>query len=291
MTMRIAAVVPTVNRHEALLRAVEGLRAQSIPLEQIVVSAPTWEGIPGGLRDAGDLELVIGSRGASRQRNVGVQAVREDVEVIIFLDDDSVPRQDLAENVAEVFRDPEVVAMTGRMACDGAAEGREIPAAELMTALEGSHALDQLVEQVPSETLYGCNMAIRRDAILSTPFDEALPLYSWLEDLDVARRLRARGRVVRDSRCVVAHQGSASGGRTQHVRFGYSCVANPLYLRKKGSLGWADVARLIAKPTLGNFRGLLGPDSVSRRLRLQGEGAALIDLLRGRLTPGRIQQL
>lgn len=289
--MRIAAVVPTVNRHEALLRAVEGLRTQSMPLEQIVVSAPTWEGIPGSLRDAADLELVVGSRGASRQRNVGVQAVREDVEVIIFLDDDSVPRRDLAEKVAEVFRDPDVVAMTGRMACDGAAEGREIPAEELTKALEESHALDGIVEQAPSDTLYGCNMAIRREAIRDTPFDEALPLYSWLEDLDVARRLRARGRVVRDSRCVVAHQGSASGGRTQHMRFGYSSVANPLYLRKKGSLGWADVARLIARPTFGNLKGLAGPDRPARALRLQGELKALGDLLRGELAPERIKEI
>ncbi|MEL4357781.1 MULTISPECIES: glycosyltransferase family 2 protein [unclassified Luteococcus] len=289
--MKVGAVVPSVNRPDALARVVRALRHQTQPLDQLVISVPDLRGIPEEVQHDAGVQLVVGSRGASAQRNAGVAALRPEIDVVVFLDDDSVPREDYVEAVAQAFAQaPDVVALTGRMARDGAAEHRELSEEELTAALVDSHGED-LVEVRPSRELYGCNMAVRSGAARSNPFDEQLPAYSWLEDLDLARRLERQGRVVHDPRCVVAHQGNASGGREQHLRFGYSCVANPVYLRRKGSLQWRDVIRLVGRPTVGNLRGLFGQDAVTRRARLRGELLALRDLVGRRLSPVRILEI
>jgi GT2 family glycosyltransferase len=63
-------------------------------------------------------------------------------------------------------------------------------------------------------------------------FDENLPLYGWLEDVDFCRRLAPYGRIVRNARTAGVHLGSNSG-RTSGVCYGYSQIANPLYLWRK----------------------------------------------------------
>lgn len=290
--LRIAAVIPTVNRPDALLRVVRSLREQTRPVSQIVISAPTLDGVPQEVCDAVGVDVVTGFRGASRQRNAAVDRLARDTDIVIFLDDDSLAREDLVESHATVFEDSNVIAVTGRMACDGAASRVEHTPEDMAAALAASHSLDAQTEQYPAGSLYGCNMAIRYQAILDTPFDEALPLYSWLEDLDVARRLQRLGAVVYDSRCVVAHQGNNSGGRTQHVRFGYSTVANAVHLRRKGSLTRRDLVKLIGRPVAGNLRGLVIRHSREAALaRLRGQSLACADLLRGRVTPERITTL
>lgn len=292
MKLRVGAVIPSVDRKDALERAVSALLDQTRPLAQLVVVLPDVEGLPPSSAADDRVDVVIGPRGASCQRNAGVARLDSDVDVVIFLDDDSVPRSDYVDSVHTVMtKHPEVVALTGRMACDGAAERREFSPAEMQAALVASHEVDTPHVQRPSSSLYGCNMAIRREAIAAIPFDEALPLYSWLEDLDVARRLAGIGEVVFDSRCVVAHQGNASGGRTQHIRFGYSSVANPIHLKVKGSLGWSDLARLVGKPAVANLRGLFSADRSWRSQRLRGQAMAVQDFLCRRMSPGRITEL
>lgn len=293
MTLKISAVVPTVSRHDALIRLVDALQSQTQPLAQLVLSVPDASvAIPASLGERPGVTVVTSGKGAARQRNTGIAALGPETDVVVFLDDDSVPREDYVAQVDAVFSEsPDIVGMTGRMARDGAVEKVELSPVELGEALARSHAEDGAEQQTPSSSLYGCNMAIRYSDIVATPFDEGLPLYSWLEDLDVARRLRSRGRVVRDPRCVVAHQGNSSGGRTQHIRFGYSSVANPLYLKEKGSIGWVDVMRLVGVPLAGNLRGLVGAGSAERRERLRGQGMAVTDLVRGRLNPGRIAEM
>ena len=66
-------------------------------------------------------------------------------------------------------------------------------------------------------------------------FDENLPLYGWAEDVDFCRQLATYGRIVENARTTGVHLGSNSG-RTSGVCFGYSQIANPLYLWRKGTL-------------------------------------------------------
>lgn len=103
-------------------------------------------------------------------------------------------------------------------------------------------------------------------AARDVPFDERLPLYSWLEDLDFCRRMMARhGRVVKAMGVVAVHQGSNSGGRVAHQRLGYSQVANYVYLHRKGSAHTTEAWRLVARPVLACLVGSVVGDNTMGR--------------------------
>ena len=65
-------------------------------------------------------------------------------------------------------------------------------------------------------------------------FDDNLPLYGWLEDIDFARSIAPYGRVVKSMLLRGVHLG-VKRGRTSGVKLGYSQIANPLYMLRKGT--------------------------------------------------------
>jgi hypothetical protein len=122
-------------------------------------------------------------------------------------------------------------------------------------------------------------------------FDEKLPLYGWQEDTDFSRRLARYGTIARSERLLGVHLGT-KGGRTSGVRLGYSQVANPIYLVRKGSVSMGYAAKLICKNLLANHSRLLAPEPwIDRPGRCKGHWIAILDLVRGRDDPRRILML
>src|SRR6202040_3955084 len=94
---------------------------------------------------------------------------------------------------------------------------------------------------------YGCNMAFRLKPIVShnVVFDDNLPLYGWQEDIDFSRRVLPYGRIVRSKSLRGVHLGIKLG-RTSGVRFGYSQIANPIYLTRKGTMSRKHARTIIS---------------------------------------------
>ena len=132
-------------------------------------------------------------------------------------------------------------------------------------------------------------MAVRLEQVRrhGLTFDETLPLYAWLEDVDFSRSIAAHGRIARAEWAYGVHLG-VSGGRQSGQKLGYSQVANPIYLMGKGTCSWKKglnhIARNVAANLYGAARGERVPD---RAGRLYGNARALGDLFRRRLTPVR----
>lgn len=289
--MRVSVVVPVVDRNESLRRLLGSLAHQTLLPEQVVVSVPDPERIDPELRQHPLVTLVSGAKGAAAQRNAGMRAVHDGVDLIVFVDDDTVLEEQYLERACDVMADPGIVALNGRVVRDGVAAKRPLRPEEMSEAMRQAAAArgDGVT---PIGGLYGMNMVVRAQDALETPFDEALPLYSWLEDLDFSHRLARRGRMVRAEACICVHEGSASGGRTQHLRLGYSQVSNVLHLLRKGTVRRREALRLIGRPLLASLWGsLASPEADRRRARLRGMGLALADAARGRITPGRITRL
>lgn len=286
---RVASVLASAGRPDLLLEIVGHARAQRGVRMQIVVCVPDEASLPEGGLD--DDVIVVHARGLAAQRNRGLAEVR-DAEVVLFFDDDAVPRDDYALQSALFLRaHPDVVALTGRVLADGAT-GEEITRDDARRLLARSEGEPRVGEWRRSRELYGCNMAFRGSVVPDLSFDERLPLYSWLEDHDVARRLMRSGTLAAVTDCVAVHRGTKSGGRTAHLRLGYSQVMNPAYLARKGSFPlWLVAHETLFRCGKNLVRASRGPESTWRRRRLHGNALAALDVLRGRFEPERILEL
>ncbi|MFZ5619011.1 MAG: glycosyltransferase family 2 protein, partial [Pseudomonadota bacterium] len=104
-------------------------------------------------------------------------------------------------------------------------------------------------------------------------------------------RARLWGALFCTSRLVGAHLG-VKGGRTSGVRFGYSQIMNPVYLRLKGTMGLHHAFDNLYRNFLSNHARLFAPEPyIDRRGRVKGNWMAIADILRGRITPERISRL
>lgn len=278
---RPRAVIDPIN---AILAASPSLRSSGITVHGII-SAPSESDVDGVSIPEG-WKLILGTRGAAAQRNVALEALPRDTDFVFFFDDDAIPRSDYLSTAVKAFDAyPEVLAITGWPVVDGAPSQREIAVDEAQDALKLSFSTipvgDMGVVSTQHRELYGCNFAVRWPALSDLRFDGRLPLYSWLEDHDYACRTLKLGPIAKVTGCVVAHRGSASGGRLSHRRFGYSQVANPIYLWQKGSFPFAVAAREVFRPVAKNLAlaALPGSQGQLRRARLDGNLRAALDIV------------
>lgn len=275
----------SAGRPQLLAEVLEGLQHQTLRGYRLVLSVPDAASLPAAVPPGA---LVVHARGLAAQRNAGLDAVPEATHVFFF-DDDALPRADFLERAMAFFADhPEVVGLTGRVLLDGAT-GEAVPEQVAHDALAASLAEPPSGRWSRGRELYGCNFAYRRSAAPAERFDERLPLYSWLEDHDFARRLMRHGVLAKVEDCAVVHRGVKSGGRTAHERLGYSQVMNPVHLLRKGSfplwLAASEIGRRLAKNLV---RAPFHAERDWRRERLLGNARAAADVLRGRITPERV---
>jgi glycosyltransferase involved in cell wall biosynthesis len=234
----------------------------------------------------------IGKRGLTAQRNTILSAAR-DADVIVFFDDDFFPQLNYLEEVERLFLGhADVVALTGRPMQDGAnGPGVEAELALRLIAADVSAPTAEVL--APTYGTYGCNMSFRMEPIRQhgVLFDENLPLYGWQEDIDFSRQLAPFGRIVDANVLRGVHLGT-KGGRTSGARFGYSQVANPVYLIRKGTMSVGFAAPLMWRNVLANAGRSFRPEPwIDRRGRLWGNWLALWDLITRRTSPHRILEL
>jgi GT2 family glycosyltransferase len=291
---KIAVGFATAGRRDILTEALRELSRQT-RLPDIVVVCPAAE------TDCDSAEaakhpypvlVVKGPHGLSAQRNAILDVAR-DFAILVFFDDDFFPLPSYLAEVELCFAaQPTVVATSGHVIANGiTGPGLSVAAARTALAAFEQPAVDQpLMDQYNA---YGCNMALRLAPVHGhgLRFDENLPLYGWLEDVDFCRRLAPYGRIVRNARTVGVHLGSNSG-RTSGVRFGYSQIANPLYLWRKGSLCLNRALGQMSRNLFANLAKSIRPEPwVDRRGRVLGNALGFFDLFLARLHPRRILDL
>ncbi|HJW13006.1 MAG TPA: glycosyltransferase [Albitalea sp.] len=293
--MNVVIGIATAGRREQMrLTLAQIARQQRLP-DRIVIC-------PAGADDYDDaaapaiacpVDVVRGPRGLTAQRNA-ILAACCDADIVVFMDDDFYPAPDYVEQVIALFGDhPDIVVATNHPVRDGAT-GPGIPHDEAVRIVDSLPAPAQAAPRI-SHTYggYGCNMSVRVATAHAhrVHFDTNLPLYGWLEDIDFSRRMSPHGRVVQCNALRGVHL-ATKRGRTSGLRFGYSQIANPLYLLGKGSMSreyaWRQIGRNVAK----NLARAAWPEPwVDRRGRLRGNLVAVFDWLRGRLDPRRVQML
>lgn len=291
--LRIAVGIATAGRPKIIAAALEELSEQSRVADAMIVCAPSEADVRDVKKSSANTEIILGVNGLTKQRNAILRRSL-DCDVVVFFDDDFFPERTYLERMERLFlQHGEVVLATGHVILDGILG----PGLDIERAREALKT-DAMIDTSESEyhdvyNGYGCNMAIRLAAIRRTAmtFDEDLPLYGWLEDVDFSRRLRREGRVVKLSAARGVHLG-IKAGRQSGLRLGYSQVANPLYLAQNGTVAWSRALYLIARNIGANCVRVLRPEPyVDRVGRLGGNAMGLSDLFRRRLHPTRILEL
>jgi hypothetical protein len=290
--MRIAVAVASIKRSEEIGQLLTQLSRQSSPASKIVLSLEQVSDAPPALNS--NVDVILGSRGLTRQRNRAIEAVLPDSDILVFFDDDFLPCDDALAGIVDTFSaNPDIVGATGCVLRDGVTHGGLAyeEALAYLTA-DRSNPRAELLEFVDIDSVYGCNMAFRVSAIRELRFDENLPLYGWQEDVDFAGQLLAKGgRVVKTNAFSGVHRG-VTRGRTPGVALGYSQIVNPIYLMKKGTMRPAKALNLMAGNLIANHVKSVRPEKfIDRAGRMRGNWLGLLHLLAGKTDPARILQL
>ena len=285
----VSVLIATYGRASVLHDTIASLQRQSLkPAEVVVVASDRRHVLDATTRLAG-VTLVLSETGLCVQRNAAIRAVRAGCSLMVFLDDDVELHPSYLEKMHRLFQsDRDLVLATGLVLADGAkTSGIVRPDAERIIRDAGGEPHDPAADDVsPTWTTYGCNMAVRPSVTKHVQFDERLPLYAWLEDLDFAASCSRFGKVVRYGCAQIVHLGTKSG-RVSERRVGFSQIMNSYYIARKSNLTYRKMlVSYWGKPFLSNLTmSLLPQRHMDRRERLIGNLKALVLVLQGRCAP------
>jgi GT2 family glycosyltransferase len=240
----VSLVIPTVDRHQALYNLLRHLEHQSRPPDEIVLVDQSARG-DARVSDYASVRTRvrlhrIAERGLPNARNVGVRLATGDV--VLFLDDDSIPDPDLVRFHAEAYADPRVAGVGGRVKGGydrgGGAVGRFHP---LAGTVERNFGADRGgdVDHLP-----GGNMSFRREVFARTGgFDPAYGGSAIGEETDFCLRARRAGfRLVFEPRALVEHLRLPTGGcrepRFERWLYWHAHNAMLFSLRHGRAAGW-----------------------------------------------------
>jgi GT2 family glycosyltransferase len=293
--LSLVVAIATRGRAAILKQALADRLEQSRPAEKIFVAyvdPSDIEDAPHHFPQVHFIQGPAGAGGSCAQRNRLLDAVGDDFDLIVFTDDDCFLHRDYLLRTEQVFLDDaDVLGATGRILFNGA-RGPGLSVEYARSTLRAIRTVPTIAEQppVPAFNTDGCNMAFRVEGVRrhGIHFDEQLPAYAWYEDIDFSRRLLPFGPLVLVPGAQCIHLG-AKVGKTSGKRFGYSQIANPIYLARKGTFPWSHAWESMIRHLAANLLRSFAPEPyIDRRGRLRGNVLALWDVLCRRMRPDRI---
>ncbi|HEY8163034.1 MAG TPA: glycosyltransferase family A protein [Methylocystis sp.] len=289
--MKIVVAIATTGRPAIVSEALARLDTQSRAPDAILIVGASEADAPAA---SGSARFIVAPvKGSGAQRNYALDLVGSSADIVVFIDDDFLAAQGFIEGIERLFSEhPDIVAASGHLIADGV-HCREALGVDQADALIAAYAppSPEEIRIIDDSGTYGCNMAFRIAAAPHVRFDQNLPLYAWLEDTDFSAFYARVGRVVRTNFFAGVHLGARSG-RTSGLRLGYSQIANPLYLLRKGTVSPRFALNLAVRNFLANLVKSARPEpGVDRFGRLRGNLLALLDVARGRSDPRRVLEL
>jgi GT2 family glycosyltransferase len=285
--MWVTVGIATNGRRHILQQALNYLLSQSRPPDEVIIGTSSGIDIVPELPPGAPFPIrhVQSELGLTKQRNAIIRAAGQ-CDVLLFIDDDFFLCRDYIAEMIAIFESDAVAVATGTVVADGIkGPGITFEEADRIVRQEDALAHPREIHQIRQG--YGCNMALRYRLLITHAeiFDENLPRYGWYEDVDLMRRLASYGQIVRSTAARGVHLGTKTG-RTSGRFLGYSQVANPVYLHRKGIYAPFEAFVSIAKNFTANAARSIYPESyIDRRGRLIGNLVAMKDLVTRRIHP------
>ncbi len=286
---RLAVAIATRGRPAVLAETLSQLRMQRRVPDLILVTYPAPQDVGDAPTSFPEVRFLQSAPGLTTQRNTSLSQL-DGYDLVTFLDDDFWMAPDYLGTIEAVLSaHPCVMAATGHVLADGI-NGPGFDLQQARVLLQSAPVGSGKPTFKPVFNVYGCNMTLRLSPIHAHTlrFDEMLPLYGWYEDVEFSRQLAKFGTIIRVDQAYGVHLGVKSG-RQSGRRLGYSQVANPVYLARKGSVGWTYAIASMTSRSLKNLVYSVRPEpTIDRRGRLSGNVQAWRELLLGGLHPMRI---
>ncbi|MGS5089533.1 glycosyltransferase family 2 protein [Hydrogenophaga sp. A37] len=291
--MNVGVIIASLGRPDSVAVLLDRLAEQTQRPSQVILSMESETDAPPARDYPFEVECIFGSRGSCVQRNRALDRLRPDNGAVVFYDDDFIPSRFAIAGIARFFaHHPDVAGAHGLVLADGI-NGPGIPhehARRIVDTADAAGDPEAVAILARTHGLYGCNMAYRVPVIAGVRFDENLPLYAWLEDLDFGGRVP--GPLVHTNAFCGVHCGEKRGREKSGRRLGYSQVCNPVYMLRKATLPRQVAVRMILRNLLANHARLFRSEPwIDRKGRAAGNWLAIRDLLRGRVDPRRILEL
>ncbi len=272
--LRLAFVVATKDRPEELRRLWGSLLSQTRhPDEVVIVDASARPAPPADPARAlfRLCYLTTPVASATRQRNLGLDAIGPDVDLVGFLDDDAVLEEHAVAEMLRFFREfgPELGGAAFNLVNHpplALAALKRTPFAEALglyarrpgaVAASGFQTMIGRIEATSwTEWLPTTASVWRREIFDGHRFDEWYSGYSYLEDLDFSYRVGRVYRLAVVASACYSHL-PAAGGRGEGYLFGLREVLNRVhFVRKNPGLSLAKcrlamAARLLMTVTAG----------------------------------------
>ena len=207
----ISVIIPALDEEASLGATLDALAGLHVPVEVIVVDGGSQDHTLALARSRGVMAFGAG-RGRGVQMHAGARAARGDV--LWFLHADTLPPADAPARIAEALSDPGVVGGHFRLRFDGPRW-----AAHFLSGLQPLFTLMGLV--YGDSGIFVCREEYERVGGFR-PF----PLF---EDLDLVRRLRRIGRLIRVPATVIASSRRFTQGRSFTLLFARWVVLQLLY--------------------------------------------------------------
>ena len=293
--MKLGLVIASHGRPTYLLQALAIVISQRRIPDRIIISAVHAADIPPICQDLANVRTIFGSAGLTCQRNRGISCLIDTADLIAFIDDDFIVGDDYFLNMEGVFlQDESIVGLNAEIIADGANSlGFTFEEGLRLAEKYRRRKPAPITRQVSGRYADGCNgiLTCRTASLGLLRFDERLPLYGWQEDLDFCAGLRRSGRVVKTNRVWGVHLGTKRG-KGSEVQLGYSQIANPAYIVRKGNMSVAFAFRLAACNFIANLvKSMRSENYIDRRGRLLGNLIGMFHLMIGRLAPEQILKL
>jgi N-acetylglucosaminyl-diphospho-decaprenol L-rhamnosyltransferase len=220
--VRAAAVIINHNGGDDVLRCVEALRAQTVPVEIVLVDCLSTDGSrqlalapPPGVRGL-PLAENLGYAGGG---NAGVATLASEVEAIGFFNPDCFPAPDFFAICVELLeRDSMIGGVAARLERpEGILDScGQVPTASLLMVRDRGYEQSPSVElEQPARVLAACGagMVYRRSALLAAGCWPAFPaeMFAFWEDFDLGWRASNAGfRIVFEPRAKAIHRRGAT---------------------------------------------------------------------------------
>lgn len=291
----IAVIVVSKGRPERLKQLIPFLNAQTLTPSQLIIVVTEKSDADFDLDDLVDkninAQLAYAKPGTSHQRNIGISLTLPSTDYVVFFDDDFIPSKFALEGIARGFAEfADVNGMSGHVLADGiTGKGITLQEAESLIASADKKRSADVPPSIVAHTagLYGCNMAMRLSAIEGLEFDERLPLYGWLEDIDFAARMS--GEKIETDAFWGVHLGAREGREVNGEILGYSQIVNNYYIYKKGTGRGLRLFRLGLRNFITNHvKSLRSEPWIDRVARSRGNRIGLAHVFLGRANPENI---